>query len=101
MPPDRKSYFAVPGLPLAHLHTSLARSLLYAFSAPREQFRPRSRTTRIRIEVRAAPLSLIPISALVTPHAPSIGRASSAYHIRDPRRPPRLIETKGTALSHV
>ena len=26
----------------------------------------------------------IPISALVTPHAPSIGRASSAYHMRDP-----------------
>jgi hypothetical protein len=31
----------------------------------------------------------IPISALVTPHAPSIGRASSAYHMRDSRRPPR------------
>ncbi|KAF8258885.1 hypothetical protein EI94DRAFT_1619200 [Lactarius quietus] len=39
----------------------------------------------------------IPISALVTPHAPSIGRASSAYHMRDPRRPPRRMET-GWAL---
>lgn len=38
----------------------------------------------------------IPISALVTPHAPSIGR-SSAYHMRDPRRPPRRMET-GWAL---
>jgi hypothetical protein len=39
----------------------------------------------------------IPISALVTPQVPSIGRASSAYHMRDPRRPPRRMET-GWAL---
>jgi hypothetical protein len=39
----------------------------------------------------------IPISALVTPHAPSVGRASSAYHMRDPRRPSRRMET-GWAL---
>lgn len=39
----------------------------------------------------------IPISALVTPQVPSIGRASSAYHMRDPRRPPRHLET-GWAL---
>ena len=36
----------------------------------------------------------IPISAIVTPNAPSIGRASSAYHMRDPRRPPRHIVTR-------
>ena len=35
----------------------------------------------------------IPISALVTPQVPSIGRPSSAYHMRDPRRPPRRMET--------
>ncbi|KAH9960965.1 hypothetical protein BGW80DRAFT_1182015 [Lactifluus volemus] len=35
----------------------------------------------------------IPISALVTPHAPSIGPPSSAYHMRDPHRPPRKMET--------
>jgi len=38
-----------------------------------------------------------PISALVTAQVPSIGRASSAYHMRDPRRPPRRMET-GWAL---
>jgi hypothetical protein len=37
------------------------------------------------------------ISVLVTPHAPSIGRTSSAYHMRDPRHPPQRIET-GWAL---
>ena len=35
----------------------------------------------------------IPISALVTPQVPSMGRPSSAYHMRDPRRPPRRMET--------
>ncbi|KAI9510008.1 hypothetical protein F5148DRAFT_667823 [Russula earlei] len=35
----------------------------------------------------------IPISALVTPQVPSVGRTSSAYHMRDPRRPPRRMET--------
>ncbi|KAN0127963.1 hypothetical protein V8E53_014217 [Lactarius tabidus] len=35
----------------------------------------------------------IPISALLMPHLLSIGRASSAYHMRDLRRPPRRMET--------
>ncbi|KAN0128643.1 hypothetical protein V8E53_013562, partial [Lactarius tabidus] len=39
----------------------------------------------------------IPISSLVTSHAPSIGRASFAYHMRHPRRPPRRMDT-GWAL---
>lgn len=34
----------------------------------------------------------IPISALITPHAPSISR-SSTYHMRDPQRPPRIQST--------
>ncbi|KAI0320945.1 hypothetical protein OF83DRAFT_1205868 [Amylostereum chailletii] len=38
----------------------------------------------------------IPLSALVTPHAPSLSR-SSAFHMRDPRRPPKKLET-GWAL---
>ncbi|KAI0060370.1 hypothetical protein BV25DRAFT_1871203 [Artomyces pyxidatus] len=38
----------------------------------------------------------IPISALVTPHAPSIGK-SSTFHMRDPRRPHKKLET-GWAL---
>lgn len=35
----------------------------------------------------------IPISALVAPHAPSISR-SSTYHMRDPRRPPKITPTE-------
>lgn len=34
----------------------------------------------------------IPISALVSPHAPSVGR-SGAYHMRDPRKPPPVQST--------
>lgn len=37
----------------------------------------------------------IPISALVAPHAPSVSR-SSTYHMRDPRRPPRIRPTSWT-----
>ncbi|KAI0763526.1 hypothetical protein BD413DRAFT_203684 [Trametes elegans] len=35
----------------------------------------------------------IPISALVAPHAPSISVRSSMYHMRDPRKPPRIQPT--------
>lgn len=34
----------------------------------------------------------IPISALVSPHAPSVGRTGS-YHMRDPRKPPPVQST--------
>ena len=34
----------------------------------------------------------IPISALISPHAPSIGRQGT-FHMRDPRRPPPIQET--------
>ena len=34
----------------------------------------------------------IPLSALVSPHAPSVGH-SGAYHMRDPRKPPRIQPT--------
>ncbi|KAJ7904857.1 hypothetical protein B0H13DRAFT_745370 [Mycena leptocephala] len=37
----------------------------------------------------------LPISAFVTPHAPSVARSAggTAYHMRDPRRPPRVQPT--------
>ncbi|KAH9891911.1 hypothetical protein C8Q73DRAFT_746908 [Cubamyces lactineus] len=35
----------------------------------------------------------IPISALVAPHAPSMSVRSSMYHMRDPRKPPRIHPT--------
>ncbi|KIY71619.1 hypothetical protein CYLTODRAFT_345542 [Cylindrobasidium torrendii FP15055 ss-10] len=35
----------------------------------------------------------IPISALISPHAPSVSNRSSTYHSRDPRRPPPVQGT--------
>ncbi|KAL0960956.1 hypothetical protein HGRIS_005956 [Hohenbuehelia grisea] len=35
----------------------------------------------------------IPISALVSPHAPSLSTRSQTYHMRDPRRPTKPFET--------
>ena len=43
---------------LPHLRPPLTRAFLYAFSAPRQQRRHRSRTTRICVRARAAALSL-------------------------------------------
>lgn len=39
----------------------------------------------------------IPISALLSPHAPSISR-SSTFHMRDPRRPPKKLARTGWGL---
>ncbi|KAJ3871531.1 hypothetical protein F5051DRAFT_197010 [Lentinula edodes] len=39
----------------------------------------------------------IPISALISPHAPSIShRPASAFHMRDPRKPPKIQPTPWT-----
>ncbi|PBK67199.1 hypothetical protein ARMSODRAFT_889352 [Armillaria solidipes] len=38
----------------------------------------------------------IPISALISPHAPSISQRSTIYHMRDPRKPPRVQPTPWT-----
>lgn len=35
----------------------------------------------------------IPLSALVSPHAPSVSRSLNAYHMRDPRKPPKIQST--------
>ncbi|KAL4256945.1 hypothetical protein AB1N83_011134 [Pleurotus pulmonarius] len=35
----------------------------------------------------------IPISALISPHAPSISQYSTTFHMRDPKRPPKPFET--------
>jgi hypothetical protein len=37
----------------------------------------------------------IPISALVSPHAPSVSR-SGTFHMRDPRKPKKIMETGWT-----
>ncbi|CAK5265018.1 unnamed protein product, partial [Mycena citricolor] len=35
----------------------------------------------------------IPLSALISPHAPSVARSGGAYHMRDPHKPPRIQPT--------
>jgi len=54
--------------------------------------RPPSRSGSTR---RPASLSQasIPISALISPHAPSVSHHSSVFHMRDPRRPPPIQPT--------
>ncbi|KAJ7139563.1 hypothetical protein C8R44DRAFT_764814 [Mycena epipterygia] len=49
---------------------------------------------------RSMSQSSIPISALISPHAPSIARSGhgSAFHMRDPHKPPRIQPT-GWSLS--
>ncbi|KAJ6554895.1 hypothetical protein DFH09DRAFT_1165835 [Mycena vulgaris] len=44
---------------------------------------------------RAPSHASLPISALVSPHAPSVARSAggTAYHMRDPRKPPRVQPT--------
>ncbi|KAJ7022013.1 hypothetical protein C8F04DRAFT_971953 [Mycena alexandri] len=47
---------------------------------------------------RSISQSSIPISALISPHAPSIARSGGAFHMRDPHKPARIQPT-GWALS--
>ncbi|KAJ7275564.1 hypothetical protein B0H12DRAFT_1087832 [Mycena haematopus] len=48
---------------------------------------------------RSISQSSIPISALISPHAPSVARSGpAAYHMRDPHKPPRIQPT-GWALA--
>ncbi|KAF7367289.1 WD-REPEATS-REGION domain-containing protein [Mycena sanguinolenta] len=50
--------------------------------------------SRRSISRRSISQSSIPISALISPHAPSIARSgTSAYHMRDPHKPPRIQPT--------
>jgi len=55
--------------------------------------RPESTVDRRSERRRSMSERSIPISALVAPHAPSIAR-SSQYHMRDPRRPPKIMPTE-------
>ena len=70
---------------LPHLRPPLTRTFLYAFSAPRQQRRHRSRTTRICVRARAATLSLTALNtdqrarhATCTFHRPRILRIPHA-----------------------
>ncbi|KAJ3994195.1 hypothetical protein F5050DRAFT_1896751 [Lentinula boryana] len=61
--------------------------------------RPHSVVPSVRAPSRRGSMSQasIPISALISPHAPSISHPSaSVFHMRDPRKPPRIQSTPWT-----
>ncbi|KAJ7171829.1 hypothetical protein C8R43DRAFT_1103049 [Mycena crocata] len=82
-----------------------------SWSSRKSLTRPHSRSQSLSQQSRTASLhrapsrrsisqSSIPISALVSPHAPSVARsaAGSRFHMRDPHKPSRIQPT-GWALS--
>ncbi|KAJ7630460.1 hypothetical protein FB45DRAFT_915554 [Roridomyces roridus] len=69
--------------------------------------RPHSRSQSVQSHTRAASVApsrrslsqaSIPISALISPHAPSIARSGHTFHMRDPHKLPRIQPT-GWSLS--
>ncbi|KAJ7640130.1 hypothetical protein B0H17DRAFT_1106065 [Mycena rosella] len=66
----------------------------------RQSFSHQSRTASIHRAPsrRSISQSSIPISALISPHAPSIARSGHTFHMRDPHKPARIQPT-GWALS--
>ncbi|OBZ71246.1 hypothetical protein A0H81_08458 [Grifola frondosa] len=71
---------------------SLRRAASKTASA-RSGRRPASTVDERRADKRRSMSEIsFPLSAIITPHAPSISR-SSIYHMRDPRRPPKVMPT--------
>lgn len=65
----------------------------YRSDIPSEKIRMSERYERTRSMSQLSHTS-IPVSALVSPRVPSVSRSlSSAYHMRDPRKPPRVQPT--------
>jgi len=64
-------------------------------SASSHSHRPTPIQTHRSPSRRSLSQASIPISALVSPHAPSIGRGSQ-FHMRDPRKPPPIQPTPWT-----
>lgn len=50
-------------------------------------------TPRRSASRRSLSQASIPISAFMSPHAPSVTRSTSTYHMRDPRKPARIQDT--------
>ena len=68
-----------------HVATSSSHHHSHSYEDPQAQtHRPSSRQSLSQ--------GSIPLSALVSPHAPSVGRSGS-YHMRDPRKPPPVQST--------
>ena len=69
----------------------------YRSDNPSERVRSTDRYERTRSMSQLSHTS-IPVSALVSPRAPSVSKSlTSAYHMRDPRKPPR-VQTTSWAL---
>jgi hypothetical protein len=65
----------------------------YRSDIPSEKIRASERYERSRSMSQLSHTS-IPVSALVSPRAPSVSKSlTSAYHMRDPRKPPRVQPT--------
>ena len=65
----------------------------YRSDIPSEKIRVSERYERTRSMSQLSHTS-IPVSALVSPRAPSVSKSlTSAYHMRDPRKPPRVQPT--------
>ena len=65
----------------------------YRSDNPSERVRSYDRYERTRSMSQLSHTS-IPVSALVSPRAPSVSKSlTSAYHMRDPRKPPRVQPT--------
>jgi hypothetical protein len=65
----------------------------YRSDMPSERVRSYERYERTRSMSQLSHTS-IPVSALVSPRAPSVSKSmTSAYHMRDPRKPPRVQPT--------
>ena len=65
----------------------------YRSDNPSERVRSYERYERTRSMSQLSHAS-IPVSALVSPRAPSVSKSlTSAYHMRDPRKPPRVQPT--------
>jgi len=65
----------------------------YRSDMPSDRVRSYERNERTR-SMSQLSHSSIPVSALVSPRAPSVSKSlTSAYHMRDPRKPPRVRPT--------
>jgi len=70
-----------------------SKSNSYRSDMPSERIRSYERYERTRSTSQLSHTS-IPVSALVSPRAPSVSKSlTSAYHMRDPRKPPRVRST--------
>ncbi|EIW81076.1 hypothetical protein CONPUDRAFT_82144 [Coniophora puteana RWD-64-598 SS2] len=88
----------VPPSPRAPSRAASARSSLPPASMATAPSTPRHHRTLSQVRQHERPQSQsfsqvsIPISALVSPHAPSIGARSTRYHMHDPRKPPKKLQ---------